>query len=434
MPWVFALVSALVAALVAAAGDRMGHRAARRKLRIGKLRPRTVSTIIAVATGVLISLATYGAMFAFWANFRDALTHYNQVKADLVKAQSELAQAQADKLSAENEAQTKALELQNKQAEADKLSAQISAIDQQLESTSLSLKKTTSLVQEKERLQARLDRNIKDLQAEKKKIEEEKQAADIIAEAKTARAGEAELLLPKGAFLTYERIPAGSSSQLKSIVQRALNRVNIRFSQENISFSPDTEAAATSFLKRPGVADSEDSVLILSAARNLFKGEDLLVAFEARPLPALVQAGDLLMDITIGEREATIGMLGLPQKTLALSPADGAADQYAQILLAAYDRFVEGMSALGFLPQAPSGEWLTPFNSLVDIGGQLTATPRPLKIQIVSKKDADALAGLGECEIYVKSLAPAESPAEPAPEAQPASPAPEGSAGPGDGS
>jgi uncharacterized protein (DUF3084 family) len=81
---------AIVAGLVAAAGDRMGYRAARRKLRIGKLRPRTVAMLIAVSTGIVISLATYGVVLLIWKDFRDALTKYQSTKAALATAQAEL--------------------------------------------------------------------------------------------------------------------------------------------------------------------------------------------------------------------------------------------------------------------------------------------------------------------------------------------------------
>ena len=80
MPWIFVLILMVVAGLVAAGGDRMGHRAARAKIRIGKLRPRTASTIIAVITGVLISLVTFGVVFGVWADFRNALLSYSDVK------------------------------------------------------------------------------------------------------------------------------------------------------------------------------------------------------------------------------------------------------------------------------------------------------------------------------------------------------------------
>lgn len=414
MPWIFALVSAIVAALVAAAGDRMGHRAARRKLRIGKLRPRTVSTIIAVATGVLISLATYGAMFAFWANFRDALTHYNQVKADLGRAEAELKQARADTLQAQTERASVEEELKVSSskvsaltAEVEGLNTEVAAVDRQLRDTSLSLSQTDALLKKKERLQAQLAQSLKALESQKQALESDIEAAKINVEALKARAAEADILLPKGAYLTYERLPGGDPGQTRSLLQRALNRVNIRFSQEGIAISPDTEPAASAFLESAALGSAGDKALILSVGRNLFQGEDLLIAFEARPLAVLVNAGQLVMDISISADEARISMAGLEDLSLSLRAEEAPAEQLGRVLASAYERFAEGMSGLGFLPQAPSGDWATPFDAIAARVGDIAATPRPLRIQIVSKQDADALSGLEACEIYVKSQAAA---------------------------
>src|SRR5512140_3145486 len=92
----------VVAGLVAAGGDRMGHRAARAKIRIGTLRPRTASTIIAVITGILISLVTFGVVFAVWADFRDALLRFDTIKGDLAKMEEQYNQAEAKLTAAES--------------------------------------------------------------------------------------------------------------------------------------------------------------------------------------------------------------------------------------------------------------------------------------------------------------------------------------------
>jgi hypothetical protein len=382
----------------------MGHRAARRKLRIGKLRPRNVSTIIAVITGVLISLATYGVMFAFWTNFREALSKYTEVKAQAEKAATELEALQQELLRARNETQTKQQELEQSAERVESLKGQVEEVESRLRDTSLSLKETDALLRKKEQLRAELNRTVESLKVETKALEDRKQAAEIIAEAKSARAAEAELLVPKGAFLAYERIPAGQAGQVKALLQGALNRVNIRFARQGIAISDETAEAASKTLAEFNPSGANHA-LLLTAGSNLFKGDELLVAFEIIPLPILVHSGDVLMDFSISDEEATIRMAGLPDKTTRL-PADFGPDQYGDLLLSAYDSFVEGMAKFGFLPQVPSGEWLTPFDDIAALRDGLINTERPLRVQIVSKQDADALDGLGECSIYIKSLAP----------------------------
>src|SRR5579872_1973853 len=55
----------IVAGAVAYVGDRVGHQVGRRRLTLYGIRPRYTSTIVAVATGMLIALiVTLGAIFA----------------------------------------------------------------------------------------------------------------------------------------------------------------------------------------------------------------------------------------------------------------------------------------------------------------------------------------------------------------------------------
>jgi uncharacterized protein (DUF3084 family) len=160
LPWLFVLIVIVVAALVAAAGDRMGHRAARRKLRIGKLRPRTVSTIIAVTTGVLISLATFGIVFAVWRDFREALLRYDFVKQENTRLQGEnssLAQEAAGLTSQVNELKQTVTQVQAESKEQlDKASADIAKLDRQKTDIEVQLARKDLDLKEKERLRSRL--------------------------------------------------------------------------------------------------------------------------------------------------------------------------------------------------------------------------------------------------------------------------------------
>jgi uncharacterized protein (DUF3084 family) len=105
VPIIIALLLVIISGLVAAAGDYMGQRAARRKVRIGKLRPRYVSRLIAVISGVLISLATYGAMFFLYSDFREALTQYSTVKARYEEASKQRDAAETELKAAQDKTQ-----------------------------------------------------------------------------------------------------------------------------------------------------------------------------------------------------------------------------------------------------------------------------------------------------------------------------------------
>jgi len=78
----------VLAGVIAYAGDRIGHQVGRKRLTIFNIRPRYTSTIIAVATGMVIALVvTLGAIFAF-NEVKTAFFHLNQINAEIAKAQA----------------------------------------------------------------------------------------------------------------------------------------------------------------------------------------------------------------------------------------------------------------------------------------------------------------------------------------------------------
>lgn len=83
-----------LAGVIAYAGDRIGHQVGRKRLTLLNIRPRYTSTIIAVATGMIIALiVTLAAIFAS-NEVKTAFFRLNQINAEIAKAQARAVEAE----------------------------------------------------------------------------------------------------------------------------------------------------------------------------------------------------------------------------------------------------------------------------------------------------------------------------------------------------
>jgi len=81
----------LVAGLVAYIGDRVGHQVGRRRLTLFGLRPKYTSTIVAVATGMVIALTVTMAGLLLSSVFRNAVFRLGAVNAEIAGLQADAA-------------------------------------------------------------------------------------------------------------------------------------------------------------------------------------------------------------------------------------------------------------------------------------------------------------------------------------------------------
>jgi hypothetical protein len=79
----------IVAGLVAYIGDRVGHQVGRRRLTLFGLRPKYTSTIVAVATGMVIALSVTLAGLLLSSVFRNAVFRLGAVNAEIADLQSQ---------------------------------------------------------------------------------------------------------------------------------------------------------------------------------------------------------------------------------------------------------------------------------------------------------------------------------------------------------
>jgi hypothetical protein len=89
------IVIVALAGIIAYAGDRIGHQVGRKRLTLLNIRPRYTSTIIAVATGMIIALiVTLAAIFGS-NQVKTAFFRLNQINAEIAKAQARATEAES---------------------------------------------------------------------------------------------------------------------------------------------------------------------------------------------------------------------------------------------------------------------------------------------------------------------------------------------------
>jgi hypothetical protein len=388
LPWIFVLILMVVAGLVAAGGDRMGHRAARAKIRIGKLRPRTASTIIAVITGVV---------FAVWKDFREALLRYDDVKGQLASLQSEL--------------NTSVKQRQDAEAAQAKAKAELSKIQSQMIDVTASLSKAQTDLTAAQAQIASSDRELKTLEAKRASLQKdidgykgrlddlrtlmEKARGDVTA------LQQGQVVMAKGTRLFYLRVGASEPGGFANKLEVAVVRLGESLSAQGLNIDQATFKAEKDFVAQYPLT-GKDAVVIVSAARNVVAGENVLLAFEARELKPLVAKGDVIMEVVVGGDSARVRMKGSAELQVAV-PAKFDTNSLVDFSVGLYEVFGAGAVELGFLPDLRTGEIASPLEKLTGVGSDIIGRERPFVIQFVAKSDANALDGLGDAEIYISN-------------------------------
>lgn len=96
----------LLGGVIATVGDRIGMRVGKSRLSLFKLRPRQTATLITILTGIIISAATFGVLFAVSDQLRTGVFELEQIQEDLDEARTGLEEAQAERQRIETELST----------------------------------------------------------------------------------------------------------------------------------------------------------------------------------------------------------------------------------------------------------------------------------------------------------------------------------------
>lgn len=402
--FLFVLFLVVVAAAVAAAGDRMGHLAARRKIRFGGMRPRNVSTTIAVVTGVVISLVTFLILFAVWADFREALTRYGAVKDRLATAERQLTDAAERAEAAQQRLDSAQAELSSTQQTLSETRGTLIDIVQELDTANLDL--------------AELQEHIDTLEVEEQRLKEEiagyERVRDILSQAvaetqqdvkayeeEVRTYQEGEIVYGRGVPLFYQIIEPGKADQLDGELTRALVRLSDRLADRGLEIDPQMEDVQRRFVGGYQYRGADhDTVVVFSTARNVLAGGEVLLDLTAVALTPLVGTAEELMAVKVERRQASISWRGSPVAQIAV------ASQFDQQSFAAlaeelWSVFNTQAAAMGFLPSLSTGAIPNPIESLVSVYEDLATRQRPFTIQFVTKKPANALEGLADMNIFI---------------------------------
>ena len=448
-PIAFVLIMMVAAALISAAADRMGHRAARRKLRIGSLRPRHVSTLIAIISGVLIALVTVGVMFLVWHDFFLALTQWDNLNGELARVQAATQKAEADK--AQAEADTKRAQDTLQQA-LDQVSSQSAEIKQKtlaviaargkLSTAQSSLAQSRASLAETVRKRDAAQRALAQAKRDEKEAEEKKNASDfevkqkqdLVAhaqedldalnkqiaglEAQIAHAETGQRLLTVGQELGYLEVKAGQSAGLEQALTNKLTQIKSKIEAQGLEFDPQSRDKVMTFLGS-FPHDDNDYLVEIRSAENVFEGDRVMLDITSEKVSQLVAAQTVVLDITLYSDHAVIHGLGGMQKQVSV-PAQFDRDSLLDFIVAAHDVFERGARSAGFVPD-DSGEVPSPVEKLATVVDDLVSRQRPLRIQFVTKAGATALDGdvLAGAELHLSDV-PHRDQEQAAPEAPPA--------------
>jgi uncharacterized protein (DUF3084 family) len=412
----FVVFLLVVAGLVAAAGDRMGHLAARRKIRFGKMRPRNVSTLIAVVTGLTISLVTFLILFSLWENFRDALLRHGEVRANLATAQHQLAQAGTDLKMAQDQTQQAVNEKAIAEQELADLQTEASDLRGQVTEAAMELAQKNELVAQRgreiDKLNARkteLEQEIADAERNisgYESVEEDLREVVNLTRAELDAYKHERIVLARGTRLFYLQVAAAENGQLGARLTAALVRLSDQLSREGLKLDPASSDEMTRFVENyPYRQADHGAVVVISADNNVIENGNVLLAFKALPLVTLVDAGEEVLTVLVEERTATVSWLGDNVATLAV-PEQFDDDSLAVFVEQLWAVFMDQATQLGFLPDIETGEIANPIDRLASVYSDLTTRERPFIIQIVSASAANALSGLADCKIYVSKWPP----------------------------
>jgi hypothetical protein len=396
----------VVSGLVAAAGDRMGHRAARAKIRIGKLRPRTASTVIAVASGISISLLTFIVVFSLSKDFRDAVLHFEKTKADLVQTEEALQAKSAELTRVQSDLAGSDKQLRSMRQQSIELVKQISSKQHELDLAAADKHKKQREVDSLTQKKKMLDNDVASGEIRVNSLTDLKNnlRTDIEQlETKVATYKQGKIALPRGTALGYQVVHAGDAGQLGELMQSALNRITVNLSKDGLVVAPQAGDDATAFIGNyPYAGATADVVVVISTASNVFENEAVRLAFDARSLAPLVRKGDVIMSVMVQEQSAQLSVFGKEGAALTI-PAQFDADSLSDFGVALAEALSAAAQDAGFLPDLKTGAIGNPVVHLADVGADLLQRERPFMIQFVARQDLTALDGLEAAEIYISN-------------------------------
>ncbi|GEM_PF-4114853 len=319
---IFTLVLAVLSGIVAYTADRVGWRVAKRKISLMGLRPRVISSAIAVLTGIVIALATLGVLLISSDNVREMILEFDQLQRQVSETGEKLQQARARLAEVSRERERAEEELKKVSRQRDELRAQLDTLSREvaaqnrrlsqltgeLASLQADLEKTRrdyqrvreELSAEKSRFEKEIDELRKERDRLQKQIELQRQMRDALVkegqelEEELFRLRHSKVLLYANNPLLYLLIPKSwSKAQVEQAVRQVVKKLTVEFEKRNIEVEPPDPEIISGVAERLSQSD-QDMVLIVVARENLFVGDRLRLDFLATEQKVVYRRGEVL--------------------------------------------------------------------------------------------------------------------------------------------
>ena len=311
------VVLIITGGVIAFIGDRLGTKIGKKRLSIFGLRPRHTSIVITIFTGVCITTLTFGVMAAASENVRTALFGMERLNRSMQEKQASLDRAVLELETAQRQQEEANEALDRSKEEIDKLQDQ----QKELEEESHRLQEGNRLLEQaKEDLTRRndelalhneelagkndvLERENADLQSSNETLSDSNKSLERRADA--LRQGlitirEGDIVFRAGEVIASGVIRAGQTKEqaardfaaLAQLANRNVSeRLGINVTDKDIwIYQPEYEAAIAQI-----VESDKDSIVRITAAGNLVRGEPVRTSLQVYPNSIVYQKDEFIL-------------------------------------------------------------------------------------------------------------------------------------------
>ncbi len=400
----FILVLIVISGLVSYAADRIGHSFSKRKLSILGVRPKYVSTAVAIISGIIISLITFLILILSVADFRKMLFEYTKIKNDLSVAQKQREKTKKEQEIFEFRLKTLTTELRDlydqkkglatqldstksnletKQSLLSRKQSELQTADVHLKST---LNQNTKLLGQNNHLQSKNEHLIKlGVQLQSELDFKENIIKGLGEEGKEVwnKATKGKLLIQINTPLAYLLIPENTSpTNRRLLIQDTLHRLKNQLSNNKINLEQADDKTLDQYTNL--VADSSvENIIVFTTDRNIFESEPVQLAAICIVNKTVFKSGEMLFNY-----EPSINQ----EKTSILNE-----------LIQALQKLRSDAIELGLLPDINTGDVgsISRDNLIEAIEKAMINPAQPKAIQIISGEDVKTNGNLNKLVIHV---------------------------------
>jgi uncharacterized protein (DUF3084 family) len=315
--WLLIVALLVLGGVLSTLGDRLGSRVGKARLSLFNLRPRNTAVVITVLTGSMISAVSLGLMLLVSERLRVGLFELDQIQDRLLQSRAALQRNQGELQRTRGELERSRLDLTNAERRRDQaLASQRRARDQLLEAerrVGTLRRELQPLQAQRRRLEAERDRLNREVQGRDAEIR--RTEAELASVRRRIAAGEKELkdleknvialrrgdvVIASGQPLATAKVQLQRPDQARQVIDALLQEANRAAFQQLLPGQPPNRqillvprsdiTRLESLLGSPGTW-----VVSIRSAANVLRGEGQVLAFpDLRPNRQVVEQGEVL--------------------------------------------------------------------------------------------------------------------------------------------